>query len=288
MGSLRFELKTSAMSRLITIEENTLNEYLDTIELSGITLGHKKEVKRFLERYLDYIEYNIDKAKSISYFKHLKDNNSISYYRKQSYQILKFLKFIKVDWIDEIKLPPEPTYYPKYISKDMVNSALKYFETDVYYPRFKAIISLGIDSGMRAGELYQLTPEDIDLQNRIVRINHNPNNGQSTKTKKSRISFYTKDTRKTLSEYLDFFNKNDNLTRLFPQRWLEGNFRKTDIRVKHLRKFFSQEWDRRGGATSIKKILMGHSLKGDVDLMHYNAQSEEDLKMIYDKVMGGG
>ena len=43
--------------------------------------------------------------------------------------------------------------------------------------------------------------------------------------------------------------------------------------------------DRRGGPTSIKKILMGHSLKGDVDLMHYNCQSEEDLKKIYDKVM---
>ena len=145
MGSKRFELKTSAMLRLITIEENTLNEYLDTIELSGITLGHKNEVKRFLEKYLNYIEYNIDKAKSLSYFKFLKDNNSISYYRKQSYQILKFLKFIKVDWIDEIKLPPEPTYYPKYLSKDTINSVLKHFENDTYYPRFKAIISLGID-----------------------------------------------------------------------------------------------------------------------------------------------
>ena len=29
----------------------------------------------------------------------------------------------------------------------------------------------------------------------------------------------------------------------------------------------------------------GHSLKGDVDLMHYNAQNEEDLKRIYDRVM---
>ena len=36
-----------------------------------------------------------------------------------------------------------------------------------------------------------------------------------------------------------------------------------------------------------KKILMGHSLKGDVDLMHYNAQSPDDLKKIYDKVMNG-
>ena len=56
--------------------------------------------------------------------------------------------------------------------------------------------------------------------------------------------------------------------------------------MKDLRKAFSQEWDRRGGPTSIKKILMGHSLKGDVDLSHYNAQPEEDLKKIYDKVMG--
>ena len=34
-----------------------------------------------------------------------------------------------------------------------------------------------------------------------------------------------------------------------------------------------------------KHMLMGHSLKGDVDLMHYNAQSEDDLKKIYDKIM---
>jgi hypothetical protein len=33
---------------------------------------------------------------------------------------------------------------------------------------------------------------------------------------------------------------------------------------------------------------MGHSIKGDVDLMHYNYQSEEDLKKIYDDVMNEG
>ncbi len=69
------------------------------------------------------------------------------------------------------------------------------------------------------------------------------------------------------------------------KKTLERNFCKAPIRVKYLRKYFSQEWDRRGGPTSIKKILMGHSLKGDVDLQHYNCQSEEDLKIIYDKVM---
>ena len=30
---------------------------------------------------------------------------------------------------------------------------------------------------------------------------------------------------------------------------------------------------------------MGNSLKGDVDLMHYNAQQEQDLKKIYGMVI---
>jgi len=35
----------------------------------------------------------------------------------------------------------------------------------------------------------------------------------------------------------------------------------------------------------IKKILMGHSMRGDVDLLHYNAQSEEDLSEVYKRTM---
>ena len=87
-----------------------------------------------------------------------------------------------------------------------------------------------------------------------------------------------------MMEYLSFYDKS-RLKCLFNQYHVERLFRDSPILVKDLRKYFSQEWDRRGGPTSIKKILMGHSLKGDVDLMHYNCQSEEDLKKIYDRVM---
>jgi integrase/recombinase XerD len=83
---------------------------------------------------------------------------------------------------------------------------------------------------------------------------------------------------------LEEYNSNKLIT-LFPQRTIERAFKDSPIRVKDLRKAFSQEWTRRHGDTGVKKILMGHSLKGDVDLMHYNYQSEEDLKAIYDKVM---
>ena len=235
---------------------------------------------------MDYCHWEIEQTTSLEFIKYIKNKKSISDYRKHLYQIRKYLTYLGIDWAKNIKPPAEPMYYPKYISNDDIDTTLKQFENNEYFLRFKALISLGMDSGMRAEELYQLMTEDIDLENRCVHINHNPNNGQSTKTKHSRISYFTSNTRDILIEYLDYFSKNNNLTKLFPKRWIEVKFRVAPIRVKHLRKYFSQEWDRRGGPTSIKKILMGHSLKGDVDLMHYNAQSEDDLKKIYDKVMG--
>ena len=91
-----------------------------------------------------------------------------------------------------------------------------------------------------------------------------------------------KETKKALQEYLEFYESYDRLLRLFSNTHIERLFRNAPIKVKDLRKFFSQEWDRNGGSTGIKKLLMGHS--GDVDLYHYNAQNEEDLLKIYDKV----
>jgi integrase/recombinase XerD len=209
----------------------------------------------------------------------------VSTFRKTVYQILKYLKYLKVEWTDVIKLPPEPAYIPKYIPKEDIDKTFEYFKNHKHFLRFKAVILLGISSGIRAEELYQLNINDFDLGNRIVRINHNPKNGQTTKTRKSRISFFTEDTKQALIEYFNYFNNGSELKVLFPQIWLERKFRNAPIKVKQLRKFFSQQWERRGGSTGIKKILMGHSLKGDVDLQHYNCQSEDDLKKIYDRVM---
>jgi integrase/recombinase XerD len=217
----------------------------------------------------------------------LKNRISIVSYRKRVYQIKKYLTYLKIDWIDNLKLPPEPDNQPYRITKDDILITLNYFKEHKYFNQIKAIILLGATSGIRAEEIYQLTTEDINLDNRTVNINHNPNNGQSTKTKKSRVSFFNWQTKDALCDYLNYFNNDNELKLLFSQSHISRLFKDSPIKIKDLRKYFSQEWDRRGGPTSIKKILMGHSLKGDVDLMHYNAQSPEDLKRIYDKVMNG-
>lgn len=92
---------------------------------------------------------------------------------------------------------------------------------------------------MRGEELYQLTPNDIDLDQRIVHINHNPLNGQTTKTRRSRISFFNADAQKALSEYLEYFNNGDGLEVLFGHSHLFPIFKDSPVKIKDLRKFFS-------------------------------------------------
>jgi len=268
------------------ISDESIREYLSFLELKGVTKGHLKEVERYLKNYKKYILSAINKQKSIEYFKELQRNNSIAYYKRQMFQLRRFLKFLKIDWADEIILPADPYYEPIRLTTEKINETLNFFRDNECFIRIKAVILLGGSSGMRATEIYNLTQEDIVLDDNKVVIRHDPQNNHSTKNKKSRVSFYSSEAKQAIIEYLDYFNNHNNsLNTLFAQKTLSRKFSKAPIRVKHLRKYFSQEWDRRGGPTSIKKILMGHSLKGDIDLMHYNAQSEEDLKKIYDKVM---
>ena len=293
---MRFELKSLAPQatpygekQTVNITEDTLKQYLDILEINGICHDWKISVDRFiLQPYFNYLHWHITFKNTLEYLKILKDKHSLSYYRKQVYQIRKFLEYLGIEWAIKLNPPPEPQYLPKRISSDAIHETLSHYQDNEYYLQVKAIILLGTTSGMRAEELYQLTLDDINLNTRTVMINHNPNNGQSTKTKRSRISFFTDDAKQALSEYIEFYQNHAVLKCLFSQSHIERLFRDKNvlIRVKDFRKYFSQEWDRRGGPTSIKKILMGHSMRGDVDLMHYNCQSEEDLKKIYDKIMG--
>ena len=268
------------------ISNEAIGEYLSFLELKGVTKGHLKGVERYLKNYKKYILSVINKKKSIEYFKELQRNNSIAYYKRQMFQLRRFLKFLKIDWADEIILPADPHYEPIRLTTEKIKETLNYFRNDESFVRLKAVILLGCTSGIRAEELYKLSKEDIVLEENKVIIRHDPQNNHSTKNKKTRVSFFSSEAKQAIIEYLDYFNHNKTLTTLFAQKTLSRKFRKVPIRVKHLRKYFSQEWDRRGGPTSIKKILMGHSLNGDVDLQHYNYQSQEDLKSIYDKVFG--
>jgi integrase/recombinase XerD len=263
-----------------------INQYIELRKISGISKGWIIDNRIYLSKYLKEVKGNINQKNTINYLNNIQSKYSITGFRKQTYQIRKFLLHLGYDWANKIQPPPEPMYIPKRVDINDIKSALTYIKENKFELQLKTLIYLGITTGMRAKEIYQLKPKDIDIKNRIVHINHNPKIGQTTKTKQSRVSFFPSDVKELLKDYIYYYTNGCELKYLFGEKHLHPIFRECPIKVKHLRKYFSQEWDRRGGPTSIKKILMGHSMKGDVDLMHYNAQSEEDLKKIYDKFMG--
>jgi integrase/recombinase XerD len=288
MGLLRFERKSMAPEAVSSpVEKKYLDEFIKLREIEGLSDSWVYYIRNFITDYLDFVKWNIDKEKTLDYFTIIQKKQSITTYRKRVYQIRKFLSYLGVEWAVQINPPPEPQYYPKRISSYAVKESLIQFEKHKYFLQIKAIILLGSTSGMRAEEMYQLRIEDIDLEKRNVMINHDPRIRQTTKTKRSRVSFFTEETKQALTEYLEYYHQNNYLKCLFSQTHVERLFRNghIPIRVKDLRKFFSQEWDRRGGPGGIKKTIMGHSTRGDIDLSHYNNQSDEDLKKIYDKVM---
>jgi len=290
MGPLRFELKSIAPEARIKqastpVSEEQVNEYLSIRKIQGICDEWLYQTKVIIEKYLAYTNSTIDKRKTLKYIEKLKDNHSLATYRKRTYAIRKFLYFLKIDWADQLNPPSEQKYIPIHVPKKQIDEALDYFKDSPYYLQARALIHLGKDSGARAEEIYQLTFDDIDLENRTIRIIHNPKIGKTTKTKVSRISFFTPETKEILEAYIVLYNNNNKLKELFGQSHLMRLFRNSPIKVKLLRKYFSQEWTRRDGNSAVKKILMGHSLNGDVDLQHYNFQSKEDLKQIYDNVM---
>ncbi|WP_236609672.1 site-specific integrase [Archaeoglobus sulfaticallidus] len=149
--------------------------------------------------------------------------------------------------------------------------------------RAKAAVLLATTSGLRAMEVYKLMIDDIDVRNRTVFVR-----AEIAKDYEERITFFNEEAKQALEDYLAT-NPSSNL---FYN--LRDAFEKIDskLRMKHMRKFFSQQSDRLGMPTAIKKILMGHvvgneeyvALRGvDVDLEHYDFQDEEELKKIYDK-----
>jgi integrase/recombinase XerD len=290
MGPLRFELKSIAPEGSIKqaytpVDEKQVNEYLSIRKIQGICDRWVYQTRVIIDKYLAYTDGTLDKQKTLKYIEKLKENHSLTTYRKRTYAIRKFLIFLKIEWADQLHPPPEQKYIPIHVPKKQIEQALNYFKDSQYYLQARALIHLGKDSGARAEELYQLSLENIDLENRIVHIIHNPRIGKTTKTKVSRKSFFTPETKKVLEDYIKFYNNDNQLKDLFGQSHLTRLFRPSPIQVKLLRKNFSQQWDKRNGPTGAKKIIMGHSLHNDVDLSHYNYLNTEDLQQIYDIVM---
>ena len=182
-----------------------MDEYLSLKEVEDLCNDWIKAIRRYLIDYLEYVGWKANKEKTLLYLKDIIKKYPTTYYRKRVYQIRKFLLYINYEWATKIRLPPEPEYQVKRVTLKDIENTIDKVTISKLSEKYIALIKLGATSGLRAEELYQLKPEDIDIENRMVYVNHNPNNGQTTKTKMSRVSFFNEYAKQSLEDYLQFY-----------------------------------------------------------------------------------
>lgn len=263
------------------INESKIDEYISTIS-NKLCVRWVYEVKRFLIDYSTACNFIIDVGLTNAYLTKLKANHSLSYYSKIWFQIHKFILYVNPEIARKISFgkPDKINYEPVKITDVDYQNAINEFKHDL---QIKTVLMIGYDSGIRAEELMQLTMNDIDIVNRIIYVKYDKNH--TTKTKKNRVTFFTKKTQKVLIEYLKHFNNQKKFNQLFGKSVIHRKMRKSSFKLKFTRKVFSSNWDKKLGPTSIKKLIMGHAVR-DIDLSHYNYQDANSLKQIYDKIMG--
>jgi site-specific recombinase XerC len=108
------------------------------------------------------------------------------------FQLRRFLTFLKIDWAKDITLPADPYYNPIRITSDKIKETLDYFKQDDTFIRLKAVMLLGCSSGLRSTEIYDLTEDDIVLnQNKII-IRHAPKNNHYFKIQSLNFGYFFK------------------------------------------------------------------------------------------------
>jgi len=231
-----------------------------------------------VERYLDAVGWQIAEDTTIAYLNDLRSTHAVSTYLKHFFQIRKFCRFMGADFVDGLDVPQSPDYNNINIYRAEDIRAAYDVLSRLYTRRYSAALLIGATSGLRAHELYNLDYGDIDVERRTIKV-------RKSKTGRKRIAFFNHEAQR---EYVAFLEEDRGCCKEFDKPFhinaTRKHFRRTNIMPKHLRKFFSQEWDRQGGNTNIKKLLMGHSTRNSVDLNHYAAHSEEDLKSAYDNL----
>jgi integrase/recombinase XerD len=247
-----------------------------------------KSYEKYIRAYLDALGWQVSFSGTLDHFTNLRPKYSSKTYRDNVLCIREFLRFQEIEWAAKIKLPKAKKMLPIIVKEDQLHTCLRLInEIDSAYEplrirrqRLKAFMVLGAVSGVRAHELYDLTPEQIDLKNRSIKL-------ENTKTDEPRVVIFNSAAQQELKKLISMKPR----LPLFPKRIIQKTFRslknKTgDLEAKHLRKFFSSKSDKLGMPSGVKKRLMGHSTTGDIDLQHYSALTFEDLKEIYDRYWG--
>jgi len=125
-----------------------LSEFLKLRKIEGNSKLWLYQIEIFLNKYLNFVKWKINKETTLEYINDLQEKYSIGYYKKNVYQIKLFLAYLGIEWQSQIKLPNDPEYIPKRVTLDDIRKTLTHFEEHQYYNQIKTMVLLGTVSGM--------------------------------------------------------------------------------------------------------------------------------------------
>jgi integrase len=234
----------------------------------------------------------------------------------RAYQLSKILKL----FIKEIIMPKnsslgrelynsfkivrlEKNYTPAQLSVDKLKAIFNAIE----HEGAKAYFLLLAETGLRTGEVFSLTLDQVDLTNRVINI------GKINKTKRAYITFLHEETVEFLKTHYIPYRENfikinerkiinspviKNLekwkARLFPFddfdirnaiKEASRNVLGREFRLYDLRSFFASYMLKQGVSPLIVNLLQGRSSPSQFEILekHYFVLSIEELREIYDK-----
>lgn len=158
------------------------------METANITDKQIKEVRRRLFRFSEEMCYSCNYNDIIKYLYELKSELAPKTLRSHVIDIRILLRHIDAPIADDTKLPQLPKTR-KIIIRDTDIQQLIYQSSNLnsqkISTRLKASILLTATSGLRPEELYKLTLNDIDIDNRIIYLR-----AEITKTREERVPLF--------------------------------------------------------------------------------------------------
>jgi len=261
---------------------------------------------RYLRRALKDLNFELNSDRIQEYIMELREESE-----HVARHVSKALKlFIKLVIKDPILYNSFKVIRPKELSlkEPLTLEQVRAIAKNIYHIGAKAYFVLLAETGLRPGEVLRLTLDDIDLDNRMIRIL------REGRTKRSYVSFFSKKTKEFLArEYLPYRDsfvkqyavalKNLGFSEEFIKEWKKRLFPFADyvlrreiytasekaigrqIRLYDLRSFFASYMSLKGVPGQIIDILQGRVPPKEFEILqrHYLAISIEQLRKIYDK-----
>ena len=282
-----------------------IEDYLVELEIRNYSRNTIKTYKSIVVNFYRFLKSEknlIDEQRVLRAFKRyiqfLKRDKGVS----QNYIYLvtvvckKFFEFGGIHILNEVKTPKRTKSLPKHLNEKEVDNLINAFDDDsnnitdnrrLINLRNKVILALLYSSGLRVSELVTLQTDNVDLDERTIRIRG--------KGEKDRIVLFDGKTRFLIEEYIEkksdedeylFVNRSKNhLTPRYIQMMIKTHAKKAGIKKKvtpHiLRHSFATHLLKNGVDIRAIQQLLGHSNLSTTQI--YTSVDMQTLKNVYDK-----